>query len=60
MRCSSYLKNSPRLPCSRSTLGSMKELSYRALIQLPLMLVVPKEQLLQKGDKFPTNKPCFP
>lgn len=60
MRCFSYLKNYPGLPCSRTILGSMKELSYRVLIQLPLMLIVPKEQLLEKADKFLTNKPCFP
>lgn len=43
MRCFSYLKNYPRLPSSRTILGSIKELSCRVLIQLPLMLVVPKE-----------------
>lgn len=37
MRYFSYLKNYPRLPCSRTILGSVKELSYRILIQLPLM-----------------------
>lgn len=60
MRCSSSLKNHPRLPCPRTTLGSIQELSYRALTQLPLMLVVPKEELLEKGDKFSTNSPVVP